>query len=224
MIAKLFVRRGWLATLSMLLSLTGCAAVRLSHSDFQASSEIPGYAEGTTAIISDLTSSEAEVWSRLQHETGYVVLIRHALAPGIGDPSIFQLGDCSTQRNLSEAGRVQAAQIGETFRRYNIAIVRVLSSQWCRCLETAKLMNIGSVETLPALNSFFADRSTQPEQTSQLRQFIINNRRTTGGVVMVTHAVNIAAISGISVSSGGMVVLQADDQEQINLIAQLGAF
>lgn len=174
-------------------------------------------------IISQSTRSEAEVWSLLQQaETGYVVLIRHALAPGTGDPANFQLDDCSTQRNLSEAGREQAVQIGEAFKSRQIPIAKVLSSQWCRCLETAELMDIGSVEPLTALNSTFYAPSTETERTAQVSQFIIDNRNTVGTTVMVTHASNISALSGISVRSGAMVVLQADDR-QIDLIGQIEA-
>ena len=222
MIAELLARLGWLAALSGLLSIAGCAGSP-SHSDLTASSLIAGSSEDAAAIISQSPRSEQEIWTLLQQETGYVVLIRHALAPGTGDPSNFQLDDCSTQRNLSEEGQAQANRIGEAFRSRQIPVARVLSSQWCRCLETAELMDLGAVEPLPALNSVFRERSTEPEQTAQIRQLIINQRNTAGTVVMVTHASNISAISGTSVQSGGMVVLRADNQ-QIDFIGQIGAF
>ena len=105
--------------------------------------------------------SSQQLWSLLQNaeDTCYVILFRHALAPGTGDPPNFQVDNCSTQRNLSEEGRQQARQIGEVIRNRNIAVTRVLSSQWCRCLETAKLMDVGEVEPLKSLNSFFENRS-----------------------------------------------------------------
>lgn len=178
----------------------------------------------SASVISQSTRSEAEIWSLLQQGTGYVVLIRHALAPGTGDPSNFQLDDCSTQRNLSDTGRSQAVRIGEAFKSRQIPIAKVLSSQWCRCLETARLMDVGSVEPLPALNSTFYDPSTETERTDRLSEFVIDNRNTPGTVVMVTHASNISAIAGTSVRSGGMVVLRADESEEINFIGQIAAF
>jgi hypothetical protein len=86
---------------------------------------------------------------------GGVLMIRHANAPGSGDPANFKIDDCATQRNLDERGRAQARAIGEVLRHHGIAKVRLYSSQWCRCLETARLMNLGDVQPLPALNSFF---------------------------------------------------------------------
>ncbi|MGI8936025.1 MAG: histidine phosphatase family protein [Phormidesmis sp.] len=111
-------------------------------------------------------TAENMLWEKLAqaNEETYVVLLRHALAPGTGDPANFQLNDCSTQRNLSETGREQAIAIGEAFRSRNTPVIEILSSQWCRCLETAELMAVGPVEPFPALNSFFRDRSTANDQ------------------------------------------------------------
>lgn len=169
--------------------------------------------------------SEAELWLRLQKaETHYFILMRHALAPGTGDPENFELGDCSTQRNLSEEGRAQARRTGEAFEQRNIKVNQVLSSQWCRCLDTAKLMDIGAVKPFPPLNSFFRDRSTQREQTSQVRQFILEQEERPGVTVMVTHFVNISALTGSGVSSGEMVVMQVDQQEQLEVIGHINGF
>ncbi len=169
-------------------------------------------------------NSQAKIWSVLQQGRGYVVIMRHAVAPGIGDPVEFRLNDCSTQRNLSEAGRQQAIRTGKAFRTKNIQVSRVLSSQWCRCLETAKLMNLGKVEPYPALNSFFNNYKTQPQQTAQLRQFIVNNRNRPGVVVMVTHEVNITALIGDSYpKSGESVVVRANKNNKIELVGQIKA-
>ena len=97
------------------------------------------------------------VAERLQ-EPGAVLLIRHALAPGVGDPDGFRLDDCATQRNLSDEGRRQARAIGDWLRARGIGQAHVYSSQWCRCLETAALLDLGPVTELPALNSFFERR------------------------------------------------------------------
>jgi phosphohistidine phosphatase SixA len=167
------------------------------------------------------TVSKVDIWSRLRQGKGYVILFRHALAPGTGDPPNFRLDDCSTQRNLSAAGRKQAVRMGEALRQQNISVSKVFSSQWCRCLETAKLMNVGQVEPFPVINSFFQDSRTERSQTEQLRQFILKNRDTPGVIVMVTHQVNITAISDIFPQSGAAVVMRASTPNQIELVGEL---
>ena len=111
-----------------------------------------GYSTSSTGSNSRAGKTELssqQLWSILhkaeEDKKSYVILFRHALAPGTGDPRNFQLNDCSTQRNLSEEGRKQAVRIGEELKRRKILITRVLSSQWCRCLETAKLMDVGQI-------------------------------------------------------------------------------
>lgn len=164
-------------------------------------------------------------WALLQRpETGLVVAMRHAIAPGTGDPANFKLGECSTQRNLSEQGRTQAKQIGAEFRNRNIKIARVLSSQWCRCKETAKLLDLGKVELFPALNSFFSDNSKAAKQTALIRKLIVDNRNTKGAIVMVTHQVNITALTDIVPQSGEAVILKADRQGKVQLVGRLGGF
>ncbi|MBD2081932.1 histidine phosphatase family protein [Leptolyngbya sp. FACHB-17] len=165
---------------------------------------------------------DRSIWGQLrQVETFTVVLMRHALAPGTGDPGNFRLNDCSTQRNLSQEGRNQAKQIGQVFRQRQVPVSRVLSSQWCRCLETAQLMNLGKVEPFPALNSFFRDRSTEPRQTEQLRQFMIKNKAAKQVVIMVTHQVNITAITDVVPDQGEAIVVQLDEQNQFKSIGEL---
>jgi phosphohistidine phosphatase SixA len=176
-------------------------------------------------VITNVSAnSEAQIWSRLRQGRGYVVIMRHALAPGIGDPPDFRLNDCSTQRNLSNEGRQQATRIGKAFRSRRIQVSRVVSSQWCRCLETAKLMNLGKVEPFPTLNSFFSNYKTQYQQTAQLRQFILNNRNTAGVIVMITHEINITTLtSDIYPKSGDSVVLRANEQNKIEIVGQIKA-
>ncbi|MBE9035273.1 histidine phosphatase family protein [aff. Roholtiella sp. LEGE 12411] len=172
----------------------------------------------------DIPATKAAIWSILQQGKGYVVLMRHALAPGIGDPPDFRLNDCSTQRNLSDEGKKQAIRTGKAFKSRNIQVSRVLSSQWCRCLETAKLMNLGAVEPFSALNSFFLNHATEFKQTAQVRQFILNNRNTPGVIVMITHEVNIRAIaSDIYPESGESVVLRANQKNKIEVVGQIKA-
>jgi broad specificity phosphatase PhoE len=145
-----------------------------------------------------------------------VALIRHALAPGTGDPAHFVLEDCATQRNLSEEGRQQAREIGAAFRQNGITAARVLSSRWCRCLETARLLDLGTVEPFPALDSFFATRERGPDQTAELRKFLSQSYDGPPRV-LVTHQVNITALTGIFPRSGEMIVVQplADGAVQV---------
>jgi phosphohistidine phosphatase SixA len=160
-------------------------------------------------------------WTLLQQGRGYVVMMRHALAPGVGDPANFKLGDCSTQRNLSADGRQQARQLGQAFRDRKIPISRVLSSQWCRCLETAKLLDLGTVEPFPALNSFFQNPGGRDPQTRSLRKFIHENRNAPGVILMVTHQVNITELTGVVPRSGASVVVKADGRGQIKVLGEL---
>lgn len=168
------------------------------------------------------TNSQTAIWSLLKQGKGYVVIMRHALAPGIGDPVDFQLNNCATQRNLSDEGRKQAVRTGQAFKTRNIPVSRVLSSQWCRCLETAKLLNLGAVEPFLPLNSFFNNYTTASQQTAKVRQFILNNRNTPGVIIMVTHEVNVTSLVGdIYPKSGESVVLRANKQNKIEVVGQI---
>lgn len=161
--------------------------------------------------------TEAALWEKLQQpqDTLYVVLLRHALAPGTGDPDNFQLDDCTTQRNLSDEGRSQAERIGQTFRDRGVDVSQVLSSQWCRCLETAERMNLGEVVPFPPLNSFFRDRSTAEAQTTAVHEHLAAQAETPGVIVMVTHQVNITALTDYVPRSGEAVIMQVDEQNLI---------
>ena len=139
---------------------------------------------------------------------GGVLMIRHANAPGSGDPANFKIDDCATQRNLDERGRAQARAIGDVLRHHEIGKVRLYSSQWCRCLETARLMNLGDVQPLPALNSFFSRPDDREPRIDALKTFLAKQPRDGGPIIMVTHYVTIAAMTGEGVSSGEGVVLQ----------------
>lgn len=166
--------------------------------------------------------ADSPTWKLLrQNAPGYVVMMRHAEAPGTGDPTNFRLNDCSTQRNLSPAGRAQAKRIGEAFRQRNIRIAQVLSSQWCRCLDTAQLLQLGPVKPFPALNSFFQNRRAEAKQTAAVRQLILNHRQANGALILVSHQVNITAVSGIFPQSGAAVVLKANDRGDIAVVGQL---
>lgn len=137
---------------------------------------------------------------------GQIVVMRHASTdPGVGDPPGYRLEDCATQRNLSPKGREEARRLGAAFRARGIPVARVLSSQWCRCLETARLA-FGAAEPWPPLNSFFDDRSREPEQTRAVRA-LAGERPATGNLILVTHQVNISALTGVFPAPGEIVVL-----------------
>jgi len=159
-------------------------------------------------------------WQLLKQK-GVVVMMRHTLAPGTGDPDNFRLNDCSTQRNLSAEGKAQARRIGEEFRKRKIKVSGVLSSQWCRCEETARLLDLGSVELQPALNSFFSDRTTAAKQTDLVRSLILEHRSQNGVMIMVTHQVNIIALVGVLPTSGASVILRANQNGKVELLGEL---
>jgi phosphohistidine phosphatase SixA len=134
-----------------------------------------------------------------------VVLIRHATAPGGGDPPNFRIDDCATQRNLSEEGREEARRIGAAFRARGIPVEQVRSSRWCRCLETARLA-FGRAEPWPALESLFHDPDREAERTREVRAVASEPPRG-GNLILVTHNFNIRALTGISPGSGEMVIV-----------------
>ena len=150
-----------------------------------------------------------------------VLMIRHALAPGIGDPDDFKLDDCSTQRNLNEQGRAQAKAIGEWLRVRGVQNVKLYSSQWCRCLETARLMDLGSVTPLPALNSFFERSADREPNLSALRIFIRDNTKSGELLIMVTHQVTISGITGKWTDSGHGKLVQPDQGKGIQVLGEL---
>jgi phosphohistidine phosphatase SixA len=151
----------------------------------------------------------AAPWLELERG-GVGILLRHAQTEaGVGDPPGFRIGDCSTQRNLSEDGRRQAQRIGAALVARSVRIDQVLSSQWCRCLDTARLAFPKiAVEPFPALNSFFDDRSTESRQTREAAARIAAIRAP-ANVVFVTHHVNILALTGIAVGSGEAVLVRS---------------
>ena len=144
---------------------------------------------------------------------GNVLLIRHALAPGFGDPQNFDLNNCSTQRNLDGEGREQAFRIGEKIKAARIKFSKIYSSQWCRCLETAKNMNLGEITVEPGLNSFFQGIVQKDKTLDRLRIRLESVEAKQELVLMVTHQVTITAVTGITVSSGGAVAFNTKSGE-----------
>ncbi|MDH6268955.1 broad specificity phosphatase PhoE [Rhizobium sp. SG_E_25_P2] len=139
-----------------------------------------------------------------------VALIRHATAPGSGDPPGFRLRDCSTQRNLSDEGRAQARRIGAMFRANGIDDADVYSSQWCRCLETARALMLPAVDEQPLLNSFFDEPGQAETRTRQTLAWILS-LKAASPVVLVTHQVNITGLTGIFPASGEVIFASAEE-------------
>ena len=142
----------------------------------------------------------------------HVLLMRHADAPGYGDPAGYQLDNCSTQRNLGDKGKKQAVIIGQWLSNQGISSAKVLSSPWCRCLDTAKLLSKGSITVSPALGSFFDDPSLEKKQTQDLEKLIQVqlNENPKIPLIMVTHHVNIQAYVGKVLNVGDMVLVKVD--------------
>lgn len=176
-----------------------------------------------TAVLSrpDLlwaAPGDRRFWDLLR-EGGCIVLMRHALTvPGVGDPPHFRLGDCSTQRNLSEAGREQSRRVGQAFIQAGVTITEVRSSAWCRCTETADLA-FGRHRVWAPLNSFFA-RDGREQQTREVLQ-ALRDHRAPANLVLVTHQVNISALTGQSPAMGELFLTRPDGVERLPVLARL---
>ena len=136
-----------------------------------------------------------------------MVLIRHAVTtPGAGDPPGMRLDDCSTQRNLTDEGRAHARRIGEEWKKRAVPVDRVLSSPWCRCLETARLA-FGKAEVAEALSNLFGRPENRERQAHELRA-LVDKHAGKGSLVLVTHGSTIAALTGVNPATGEMVILR----------------
>jgi phosphohistidine phosphatase SixA len=148
-----------------------------------------------------------------------VLLMRHAIAPGFGDPDNFFINQCATQRNLDTVGRHQAVSLGQRLKQSGIVIDKVYSSYWCRCLETAKLLKLGVVESFAGLNSFF-EGHVDRDQTLHLLQKKFADLDQSSLTLMVTHQVVIEAVTGMSVSSGSFVAYNSLTGEAARIIIE----
>ena len=169
-----------------------------------------------------LAQNDAALWNAVRTGTAFAIM-RHALAPGTGDPQSVVIGDCTTQRNLSESGRAQARHIGAAFRANGITAAQVYTSAWCRCEESARLLGLGKVERFYPLNSFFTAREREPAQTAALSSWIKDNAAQPDGkpLVLVTHQVNITALTGVYPRSGEIVVARYSDDGNIQVLGRL---
>jgi len=149
----------------------------------------------------------ANAWRALR-AGGHVALMRHADAPGgFGDPPGFRVEDCATQRNLSAKGRADAEKIGARLKSEGIAFEKILSSPWCRCIDTAKLLNLGSVETEATFGNVVVLRDQRETLTAGARA-LIAKWSGQGNLLVSTHGANIQALTGISPASGEIVVVR----------------
>lgn len=168
-------------------------------------------------LLAGLTATMAHAdpagWSALARP-GAIVLFRHAYAPGVGDPPGMRLGDCASQRNLDDQGRAQARRLGERLRQQGLRVGAVLHSPWCRTRETAQLLVGGlpasapvpALREEPAFGSFFAGQGDAARQTAAARE-ILRRWQGPGVLVVVTHQVNVTALTGLYLSTAeGLVV------------------
>ena len=142
----------------------------------------------------------------------HVLLMRHADAPGYGDPAGYVIGQCQTQRNLGDYGKKQAKAIGSWLRGQSVSKAQIFSSPWCRCSDIAQLLDLGSVRMEASLGSFFDDMSLEKKQTKELEQLIKSelDKQSKLPIILVTHHVNIRAFMGKNVSQGDMVLVRVN--------------
>jgi phosphohistidine phosphatase SixA len=152
-----------------------------------------------------LAIADDALWDLLR-QGGQVVLMRHAVTtPGVGDPPGFKLDDCATQRNLTDAGRDDARRVGAAFKARAIPVGRVLSSPWCRCVETARLA-FGRAEPWSPLSNLFGAREREAEQMRALRE-VAGRRPDDGNLMLVTHGSVVLPLTGIQPEPAEMVIL-----------------
>jgi broad specificity phosphatase PhoE len=153
----------------------------------------------------------------------HIMLLRHTLAPGIGDPVNFDLYDCRTQRNLSKKGIKQAQKIGRFLLKSNLKRINIYSSQWCRCKETAKEIALGGYKTLDLLNSFFSNNKIAARQTRNLEHWIKELSLKTP-TLLVTHQVNITALIGHYPTQGEIVLAKRLRNGKLTFVGSIEAY
>lgn len=171
--------------------------------------------------VSALADADESVWAALQ-KGGHVVLIRHALTtPGAGDPPGFKLDDCRTQRNLNDDGRAHARRVGAAIRARNVPIDDVLTSPWCRCIETAELVFGTKGRTFAPLSNLFGRPENRDKQVAALRT-TVGDWRGRGNLVLVSHGSTIVALTGVSPATTEMVVVRPAGAGKFDVIGRLG--
>lgn len=181
------------------------------------------WARAAAAVLlwagSAAANADAQLWQKLQ-SGGYVVLLRHGLTePGVGDPPGFKLGDCQTERALNAEGRAESKRLGEAFRRRKIPVAQVLSSEWCRCKDTAELA-FGRYEVWPPLNNLFGRHDNAAAQRSAILERA-SRFRGGGNLILVSHGSTIVQVAGINPAMGEMVVMKPAGPGTLELVGRL---
>lgn len=173
------------------------------------------------ALFAGLAHADEALWTLLKGG-GQVVMIRHGLTtPGVGDPPDMKLQDCASQRNMTEVGRRQAREVGEAFRSRGIPVGRVLSSPWCRCIETARIA-FGKSETYVPLSNLFGRPENREKQVQDLAALV--SRPVSGGnLILSTHGSTIAALTGVSPDTAEMVILTPQGKGKFAVAGRLVA-
>ena len=171
----------------------------------------------TALLMACCFLAQASDLSQKLQSSDYVLLMRHTLAPGVGDPANYSLNDCKTQRNLNSEGKSQAVFVGEWLKKQGVKNAEVHSSVWCRCKDTATLLNFGEYKVEPALASFFDDMSKGKESHLKLQRFIASKIKSKGdkALIMVTHHVNILEFMGENIASGDMVLAKINPKGEL---------
>ena len=165
------------------------------------------------AVLASVLAHASDLSEKLQ-SPDHVLLMRHTLAPGVGDPANYTLADCKTQRNLSTEGRQQAVVVGDWLRHQGVKNADVYSSVWCRCKDTAQLLGFKGWQIEPTLASFFDEMHKAPAQNQRLQNFVAEKLKSKGKqpLILVTHHVNIFEFMGENVNSGDLVLAKVDAQ------------
>ncbi|MFN3579020.1 MAG: histidine phosphatase family protein [Pseudomonas sp.] len=167
-----------------------------------------------------VSAEQTPQWLQALRDGQAVLIMRHAQAPGVGDPERFRLGDCSTQRNLDQRGREQAVYWGDYLREQGIVSVRLYTSGWCRAQETAEGLNLGPAQVLDSLNSFFGRPALADQSIRELRAFV-SELGPGAPVIMVSHQVNITALTGEFPRSGEALILAVPLGDKVEVLARV---
>ena len=169
------------------------------------------------SLTISIKANSNEYFQDLLKDGSKIIFIRHAYAPGTGDPKNFNIKDCSTQRNLNKKGIQQSKDIGNFFKNNKIPIDKIYSSEWCRCKDTA-FYAFKSYKTNSSLNSFYDNRfrHNKDRQIKEIKD-LIKNWKSKKNLILVTHYVVISAITNIASSSGEIIVLD----KEFNVIGRL---
>ena len=162
-------------------------------------------------FISQVSYASQPIIEKIDEINANVIFMRHALAPGFGDPVNFNLQDCKFQRNLNDAGIEQAKNVGQFFLKNKIIFTEILSSEWCRCIDTALEMNIGASSTFEGLNSFFQGHVNKSDVIKKLN-IKLDNLSSKSLILMISHQVVIAEITSISPPSGGIILYNSKNK------------